>query len=69
MLECGESEREIHISHTNYIHVESEKSGRDDLNYKAGIETQEEKKGADSKRGRGAGRAREAEMDAHCGSV
>ena len=59
MLEWGKSEREIHISHTNYIHVESEKSVRDDLNYKAEIETQEEKRRADSKRGRGAG-----EMDA-----
>lgn len=38
--ECGKSEREIHILFMNYIYVESEKTGRDDLNYKAEIETQ-----------------------------
>lgn len=40
MSECGKSEREIHILFMNYIYVESEKIGRDDLNYKAEIETQ-----------------------------
>lgn len=59
MSECGKSEREIHILFMNYIYVESEKTGRDDLNYKAEIETQhrrgEEAYGHQEGRGGGLG--------------